>query len=165
MSRLFAVLLLTGVYVLTLGSLDPLDLLGGLILSLAVVVALRRLLYDEEPSALGGRALAGRIWHFPLFALVVVWEISVGTWRVAQAVTGLEPLHSPGIVAIPIGERTPNGVAATALAITLSPGELLVDIDERRGLMLIHVLDATDPDAIRTRYEHFYERYQRKVFP
>jgi hypothetical protein len=31
--------------------------------------------------------------------------------------------------------------------------------------MLFHVLDASDPDAVRRRYEDFYRRYQRSVFP
>ncbi len=31
--------------------------------------------------------------------------------------------------------------------------------------MLMHVLDATDPDAVRARHDEFYDRYQRAVFP
>jgi multisubunit Na+/H+ antiporter MnhE subunit len=56
-------------------------------------------------------------------------------------------------------------LAATALALTLSPGEVLVDIDRSRGVMLVHVIDAHDPDAVRARHDHFYRRYQRGVFP
>lgn len=165
MSRAFTVVLLAGVYVLTLASLDPLDVATGLLLGATVTWLLRRLFYSEAGPPLGLAGLAGRITRFPLFALVVIWEITIGTWRVTQAVTGLKPVRRPGIVAIPVGERTPVGVAATAVAITLSPGELMVEIDEKRGVMLVHVLDADDPDAIRERYERFYQRYQRGVFP
>jgi multicomponent Na+:H+ antiporter subunit E len=164
-SRLFAVLLLAAVYALTLSSLDSLDLAAGVVLGAAVLLIFRRLLFSDEGAPLGAVELAGRLVRFPMFALVVIWEITIGTWRVTQAVTGLRPLRKPGIVAVPIGERTRSGLATTALAITLSPGELLVDIDEQRQLMLIHVLDADDPDAIRARYEHFYERWQKGVFP
>jgi len=66
---------------------------------------------------------------------------------------------------VPIGERTTSGVAVSALTTTMSPGEVLVDIDWERGVMLIHVLDARDPDAVRARHLRFYERYQRRVFP
>ena len=31
--------------------------------------------------------------------------------------------------------------------------------------MYLHVLDASDPDAIRAAHADLYERYQRKVFP
>jgi multicomponent Na+:H+ antiporter subunit E len=31
--------------------------------------------------------------------------------------------------------------------------------------MLLHVLDAADPDAVRRHHAAFYERHQRSVFP
>jgi hypothetical protein len=31
--------------------------------------------------------------------------------------------------------------------------------------MLLHVLDARDPEAVRRRLDAFYERWQRPVFP
>jgi multicomponent Na+:H+ antiporter subunit E len=77
----------------------------------------------------------------------------------------VRPLRRPGVVAIPIGARSPTGVAATALAVTLSPGEVFVDLDAEGEHMLVHVLDAGDPEATRRRYARFYERYQRQVFP
>jgi multisubunit Na+/H+ antiporter MnhE subunit len=48
---------------------------------------------------------------------------------------------------------------------TLSPGSVLVDIDWQRRDMLLHVIDASDPDAVRADLERFYDRYQRRVFP
>lgn len=162
MSRLFALLLLVAVYLLALASLDPLDALAGALIGLAVMVWFRRFLLGERP--LGGAETARRVLAFFPFAAVTIAEIVRGTWRVALIVLGLRPLSRPGIVLIPIGDRSEAGVAATALAITLSPGELLVDIDHEREVMLIHVLDAHDPDAVRAHYDNFYRRYQSKVF-
>jgi multisubunit Na+/H+ antiporter MnhE subunit len=68
-------------------------------------------------------------------------------------------------VAVPIGGRTETGLAVSALVATLSPGEVLVDVDRERGVMLVHVVDAADPEGIRRRHEDFYRRYQQKVFP
>jgi hypothetical protein len=31
--------------------------------------------------------------------------------------------------------------------------------------MLLHVIDASDPDEVRRRHQVFYDRFQRKVFP
>jgi len=31
--------------------------------------------------------------------------------------------------------------------------------------MLFHVIDASDPDAVRVHFNRFYQRYQRPVFP
>lgn len=163
MSRALAVALLAAVYLLALASLDPLDVAAAFVLSGLVLAILHRFLLDLPPVA--GRDLGRRVSRFPLFALAVLGEITVGTWRVALIVVGLRPLSRPGIVAVPIGERTPTGVAATTLAITLSPGELLVDVDWGREVMLIHVLDASDPERVRGHYDGFYRRYQREVFP
>jgi len=84
---------------------------------------------------------------------------------VALIVLHIRPLVRPGIVAIPFEERTRNGVAVSTLVFTLSPGSYLVDVDWERRLMLFHLIDACDPDAIRIKYHDFYYRYQRHVFP
>jgi multicomponent Na+:H+ antiporter subunit E len=163
MSRAFAALLLAGVYLLALASLDPLDVVAAIVLATVLLVSLHTILLTGKP--VGAAGLAERIVRFPVFAAMVIWEITVGTWRVALLVAGVRELERPGIVQIPIGERTPTGVATTALAITLSPGELLVEIDNERQVMLVHVIDARDPESVRDHYARFYERYQRRVFP
>lgn len=163
MSSVLALVLLVLVYLLTLASLDPWDVALGVGLAAGVLVWARRTL--SAPSAIGAGVLAGRIARFPLFVGAIAREIVVGTWQVALVVVGVRRLSRPGIVAVPIGDRTPAGLAATALALTLSPGEVLVDIDRSRGVMLVHVIDAHDPDAVRARHDHFYRRYQRGVFP
>lgn len=163
MSFAFALVALVLVYLLTLASVEPWDVALGALLAAGVLAWARRRL----PAA--GRLPAGvllrRIASFPLFAAAVAREVVVGTLQVALVVLGLRPLARPGIVAVPIGERTPTGVAATALALTLSPGEVLVDVDDRSQVMLVHVIDASDADAVRARHDHFYRRYQRGVFP
>jgi multisubunit Na+/H+ antiporter MnhE subunit len=68
-------------------------------------------------------------------------------------------------VLVPIGERSELGVAVTGLLVGLSPGSLLLDVDEGRRAMLFHVIDASDPDAVRAQIDGFYQRYQRRVFP
>lgn len=163
MSRLLAAVLLAAAYVLTLGSLHPLDVAAAFAIAVAILYGLRRFLLPGP--ALEAHELAGRALHLPGFVLVVLREIVVGTWDVALIVIGVRPLARPGIVAIPVGERSPTGVAVTALAITLSPGEVLVDVDRERGLMLVHAIDASDPDGMRERYARIYERWQRPVFP
>jgi multicomponent Na+:H+ antiporter subunit E len=66
---------------------------------------------------------------------------------------------------VPIGDRTPSGVSAWAVVTGLPPGSFFVDVDRERGVALIHILDASDPEAFREEQEDFYRRYQRGVFP
>ena len=159
----FSVLLLTLVYALVLASFHPYDLLIGAAISAALYFAARGYLFDGEPEIQG--SLLGRLAAFVPFAVVVAWEVAVGTWEVALVTLHLRPLHHPGIVAVPIGERSSVGVAVTALVMTLSPGEFLVEVDREREVMLMHVLDATDPEEVRRDHEVFYDKYQKKVFP
>ncbi|HVL31299.1 MAG TPA: Na+/H+ antiporter subunit E [Solirubrobacteraceae bacterium] len=163
MSYAFTLLLLTLAYLLTLASFDPWDVAIGALLAAGVLAWSRRAL--PASGRTGAGLLLRRIAAFPLFAAAIVREVVTGTWQVSLIVLGLRPLARPGIVAVPIGERTPTGVAATALALTLSPGEVLVDIDDRSQVMLVHVVDASDPDAVRARHDEFYRRYQQGVFP
>jgi len=157
---LLAFVLLTLVYALVLASFAPLDLALGAIISACLLLALR----EGGPVEAGPGPFRRFIAFFP-FVVAVLWEIVRGTWDVALVTLHLKPLRSPGVVVVPVGERTPMGVAVSSLCVTLSPGEFLVDVDEERGEILYHVIDASDPDAIREHHLRFYERYQRKVFP
>lgn len=167
MSRaLPSIVLLTLVYAMVLASFKPLDLLAGALISGALVFGLGRFLFPERGWS--GRIQGGflrRAAAFPVYAGAVVWDIIQGTWTVALYSVGLKKLQSPGIVAVPIGERTPVGVAVSTLATTLSPGTFLVEVNWERRVMLIHAIEAEDPDAVRDYLEHMYQRYQKKVFP
>lgn len=153
---------LTAVYALALASLHPLDLALGALLSAAVVAVTRGIRDSDEPA---GGGLAGRLAGVPALAVRVARETVAGTWQVAHAVIRRDPQERPGIVEVPFGERSPAGVAATAVALTITPGDVIVDIDWDHEVMLVHVLDAGDPGAVRERYRDFYERHQRRVFP
>jgi multicomponent Na+:H+ antiporter subunit E len=160
--RLLWVAVLAAVYLLTLGSAHPLDLAFGVVLAAVLSFGLRGRL--ERPQG-PGPSLAARLAAAPLLLAALLAEIARGTWDVALRVLGLRPVEHPGIVLVPIGERTGLGVAVTGLLIGLSPGSLLVDVDSERQAMVFHVIDAHDPDAVRAQIDHFYQRYQRRVFP
>jgi multicomponent Na+:H+ antiporter subunit E len=160
--RLLWVAVLAAVYLLTLGSAHPLDLAFGVVLAAVLSFGLRGRL--ERPQG-PGPSLAARLAAAPLLLAALLAEIARGTWDVGLRVLGLRPVEHPGIVLVPIGERTELGVAVTGLLIGLSPGSLLVDVDSQRQAMVFHVIDAHDPDAVRAQIDHFYQRYQRRVFP
>ena len=157
------VFLLTVVYACALASADPLDLLFGALLASALVIIFRAPVTGQ--AAIGLAAVLRRTGAFVPFAGAILYDVFVGTWAVILVVLHLRPLRRPGIVAVPIGERTPTGVAVSAFATTLSPGSYLVDVDLERGVMLLHVLDASDLDAVERAHQRFYDRFQRHVFP
>ena len=154
---------LTLAYALALGSFHPLDLLFGAGLSAALVFTSRRFVFGDGPDVRA--SLLRRVVAFVPFSLAVFREIVVGTWEVTLVTLHLLPLKRPGIVEVPVGERTPAGVAVWAVVTGLPPGSFFVDVDRERGVVLIHILDASDPEAFRRRQEDFYRRFQRGVFP
>ncbi len=157
-----AVGLLTLVYALTLVSVDPLDLALGAVLAGLTLLGAHRLPRSGHAAP---TPTLGRVLRFPAFVAGLLADVAAGTWDVALRVLHLRPLERPGIVLVPIEERTPLGVAVSALATTLSPGSVLVDVDWERRVMLVHVIDASDPERVRAQHRRFYERFQRPVFP
>jgi multisubunit Na+/H+ antiporter MnhE subunit len=160
------VLLLTVVFCLTLASYDPWDMLVGAVLGSIVLAVFHNALPEiQGKPARELPSLPSRILRFIPFAGITVWEILIGSVRVAAIVIGLRKLEHPGIVAVPIGDRSKFGVVVTGITTSLAPGSILLDVDWDRNLMLVHVIDASDPDQIRADMQKLYDRYQRKVFP
>lgn len=157
------VLLLTMTYTFVLASSDPWDILFGVLLSVGLIVLFRVFLRDDVPAK--APLQPGRIIAFIPFALAIFRDIVIGTWIVVRIVLHPRPRNRPGFIVVPLGERTPVGVAISALAVSLSPGSSLITIDWEKQIMLLHLLDVPDPDATRAELQHFYDRYQRAVFP
>ena len=151
------------VYVAILGSTDPVDLAVGVAVALVVLYAARRAIFDPEPPELP--PLAGRVLALLPWIGAVAREVVRGVFQVARASLQRQDLPRAGVIAVPIADRTIPGIGVSALTATLSPGEVLVDVDLERGVMYLHVLEATDPDSIRAAHAELYERHQRKVVP
>lgn len=107
---------------------------------------------------------AGLALHLIIYSPVLFWflliDILKGTWQIATITLGLRPLVQPGIVKIPIGAHSVAGVGPVGFFITLSPGTFLVDIDWAEGVMLVHSIDARDPDGVRKDAEKYYRLWE-----
>jgi multicomponent Na+:H+ antiporter subunit E len=69
-----------------------------------------------------------------------------------------------------VGDRADSRLHCTVggglgVRVGLTPDTVVVELDEERGEMLLHVIDARDPDAVRAEQLHSYRRRQRRVFP
>lgn len=156
---LLRVVALTAVYLLALTSLRPGDVLVGFVLSTVIVVAARRVRPAEPPPPLG-RRLAG----VPALIGGTLVDLVVGTWQTAVSLVGRGPTEG-GLVEIPIPPGAPASAAAWGVRVGFVPDTVVVEVDEHRGRMLLHVLDARDPDAVIAAQLDSYRRRQRRVFP
>jgi multisubunit Na+/H+ antiporter MnhE subunit len=161
---LVRVLALTGVYLLALTSLAPGDVLVGFLLAAGIVAAGRYTHRrdrppDRPPGTSPGRRLAG----VPALVGGTVIDMIRASWQVAGCcLRGRLP--APGLVSIPIGASA-TSAAAWGVRVGLAPDTIVVEIDEQRGELLLHVLDARDRDAVRLAQQDSYQRRQRRVFP
>lgn len=157
-----ATLVLVAIYATMLGSVAAADLAIGAAIGAALLLAAGQPRERSAPPP----PLARRVACFVPWLGSVLGGMAGGALRVARAT--LQPARSAGaVVAVPIGERSREGVAVTALAASASPGDLVVDIDWEEGAIYVHVVavDSVDPEAVRRRYRRQYERFQRGVFP
>ncbi len=70
---------------------------------------------------------------FVPFAVAVFREVLVGNWEVTLVTLRLRLLVRPDTVAVPVGDRTPTGVAVWALVTGLPPGSFFVDVGREQG--------------------------------
>ncbi|HET6550494.1 MAG TPA: Na+/H+ antiporter subunit E [Solirubrobacter sp.] len=141
---------LAAIYLLVLTSVEPGDLAIGAALGLAVAFALRTR-GGARPSP---RAVAGMLGSTGA-------EVVRGTWRTARFCLGAPA--NPGLVEIPRGDRSPERVALWGVLTGEAPDEYPVDAEG--DALFVHVLDASDPDAVRARHERTDRRWQRRVVP
>jgi multicomponent Na+:H+ antiporter subunit E len=86
-----------------------------------------------------------------------------GGWSITRMTLNLGDLPLPGVVEIPFGERSLRGAAVNGLIVTLSPGTLLLDVDEERRLLHFHVAGEQRADFART-LDRIY-RHQKTFLP
>jgi multisubunit Na+/H+ antiporter MnhE subunit len=147
---------LTGIYLLVLTSMAPGDVLVGALLGLAVAVALRpRGAHRTREAPLARIGAAGSV------LLRTGSEMVQGSWRVVRFCLGLP--GAPGFVEIPREDRSDVSVALWGVLTGEAPDEIVVDVDVERDVLIVHLVDARDPDAVRARHRRAYERWQRTV--
>jgi multisubunit Na+/H+ antiporter MnhE subunit len=155
------VVVLAAIYLLVLTSTAPGDVLVGGLLAAGIVAAGRAVRRPDRPPA--ETSLARRLAGVPALLGGTLVDMVRASWQVGRCcLRGRLP--APGLVSVPIGPRA-GSAAAWAVRVGLSPDTIVVEADEERGELLLHVLDARNPDAVRREQLDSYERRQRRVFP
>lgn len=154
-------LLLWAIYLAVLGDVRAGDVVGGAMAAAAILAACRPFLAGTRQAGTGRAAVRVHLRAVPGLVAATIVEVVTGALTVARIVFAASPRARPGIVEIPIPETSAAGLTTLALALTLSPGSVVVDIDRRRRVMLVHVVDARDPATIRARLTDFDRRWRR----
>ena len=137
-------------------SLAPLYLVSGGAVAVLIPLLLNRVLDDPVTIRRPGVALR--------LAGVVVWDIIVANLAVARRVLGPLGRLKPGFIEVPLELGHPDAVALLAGIIAITPGTVVVDIDEGRTRILVHVLDLNEPAQLIAEIKHRYERPLKEIF-
>lgn len=135
------------VFCLVIGDFSWQNMVLGAAIVLPVMFIFRRQIVPN-PLPPSGQALHVLTYAPVLFYYLFI-DIIRGTWQVTMITLGIHKLRRPGIVKVSFEGYSPYAVGPIGFFITLSPGSFLVDVEWEAKVMLIHVLDASDPELIR----------------
>lgn len=140
------------------GDLTLLNVVLGLLLAGAIATLIRPRSRRADWRRLPGAALAlGR------YLLVLAWDLVVGGLQVARLAFSRKPDLAPGIVAIPSDCQSELSQALSMHAITLTPGELVVEVGED-GVLYTHLLHVSDADEQVAAAQRLRQELLRQIF-
>lgn len=82
------------------------------------------------------------------FSLWFIAEIVRASLDVARIVAARQLAVAPAVLALPLRRPGPRMATAFGLLLTLTPGTLALDYDMSRGVLYVHVLDATQRERV-----------------
>lgn len=99
------------------------------------------------------------------YVMIVLWDICVANVVVARTILFRRnsELRS-NWVTIPLELSSPEAITVLAGTITMTPGTVSSDISSCGRVLLVHCLDAPDPEAVRREIKHRYERRLKEIF-
>lgn len=144
-------------WVLMVNTLTPNAILFGAVMGL-IVPHLTRPFWPNPPRL-------RRPAKIVEYVLVVLWDIVVANVQVAMIVVFRRNASlRPAFICIPLDLRTPEAIAVLAGTITMTPGTVSADLSACGRSLLVHALDAPDPDAVRDGIKRRYEARLKEIF-
>ncbi len=149
--------LLTLVWILLQNEFSAGMAVFGLILGILIPIATSPW-WPDRPQNIAALRMAA-------YCFLVVWDIILANIQVAWIVlTKPNAKMKPAWIVIPLELRTPEAITILAGTITLTPGTVSADLSESGLSLLVHALDAEDPDAVRDEIKNRYERRLKEIF-
>jgi multicomponent Na+:H+ antiporter subunit E len=101
-----------------------------------------------------------KIYYIFDFLIFFFWDLTLGAFRVASDVVTKKELSSPGIIRFPLKAETDFEIGLLSTLITFSPGSMVIDIDEDRSHLYIHIMFLLDKDQA---IKEFRDKFEARV--
>ena len=135
-----AILFLTLAYLALTANLQISNIITGLLVAAGIILLIR-----PERHRVNLRRSFPAVVALGRYVLILIYDLLASGIQVARLVLDPTLPIKPGIIAIPSECESELGSALSAHAISLTPGELVVEMDEA-GVMYTHCLDATEAE-------------------
>ena len=127
-------------WMLLWGSTTPLTILTGIVLAVLVT----RVLYLPRV------VLAPRVnpWWFVVFLAVFFGQLVTASFQVAFQAVFARRIQKNAVITAQLHTRSDFILTGTAIAISLVPGSVVLEIDREHAILYVHVLGADRPEKI-----------------
>jgi multicomponent K+:H+ antiporter subunit E len=133
------------------------SLLLGALLGIAIPLVTRTI-WSEPPKI----SSAGRLL---VYCLVVAWDVAVANLQVAWLIVfRSNQKMRPCWITIPLDLKSSEAIAVLAGTITLTPGTVSCELSSDGGTLLVHCLDAAEPNREVARIKKRYESRLGRIF-
>ena len=158
MHYLTVTLLLFFVYLEFSSNLEFSNLVVGLLIASFITILVR-----PRSGPIAWAHLPSSIWALGKYLAILAYDLIKSGIQVARLVLTPKMRLRQGIVAIPAESDSELGTALSAHAITLTPGEVVVEMDEE-GVMYTNCLDVTESDKYMAEAQKRRKDLLEKIF-
>ena len=145
------------VYLEASSNYEPRNLVVGFLVAAGITVMIR-----PRRSGTDWRRLPAAVAAAVKYVIILAADLIRSGIQVARIVLNPALPIKPGIVAIPTGCESELGTALSAHAISLTPGELVIEMDEQ-GVMYTSCLDVTTSEKQVAEAQRLREDLLKKI--
>lgn len=157
-SALQMTLVIGVIYLMLTANPDLTNVVAGLLIGAGVSSLLQ-----PRQLSIGWRRLPLALWSILRYLGVLIMDLVKSGIQVGGIILSPQLPIDPGIVAIDTGCESELATALSAHAMTLTPGELVVEMDDQ-GLLYVHCLDASKSTQYAAEAQSLRRELLSKIF-
>ncbi len=146
---------LTVVWVLLWGELNAFNVIGGFLVAIAVLVFFP-LPPIQQPVRLRPLGLTRLVTKFALDVVVASVQVAFAALRF-----GYQPMNA--LIEVPLRARSDLFLTFTAELVSLVPGSLLIEVDQERHVIFLHIFNVHDDADVEHARQAALEQERRVV--
>ena len=158
MRYVWPVFILTLLYLVLTSNFALNNIVVGIVMAVIVL-----LLFRPQSEDVAWKQLPTAVFATLKYIIHLMVDLLVSGIQVARIVLSPTMPINPGIVAIPTNCESDLSRALSAHAITITPGEMVVEVG-KDGTMYTHMLDVTDADEHVVEAQELRETMLQKIF-